>query len=212
MAEQQRPTPSGDRSGAKNPGKLPASWSAFFRVAEIRARSTPQLVAISGVVATLAVTFPWVTAAYVRLDAPFDWVWVALLLIADLTVLACLPGLCIVIAELACRAWRVITRDDGPLLPRLARAAARFTAEGRRDMGRWLDGLNGIVVFSVLFTQIVAGAVGVLVAEQAIQDGRPVGIWVLGPVVAFIALCVLPISVPAAVGSFARRLSRERPE
>lgn len=212
MTEQRGPAHSGDTPRATDPGKRPASWSAFLRLAEIRARSTPQLVAIGGVVATLAVTFPWVTIAYVHRHATFDGVWVALLLIADLTVLVCLPGWCVVIAELARRAWRLVTLDDSPLLPRLAHAAARFAAEGRRDMGHWLDGLNGIVVFSILFTQVLAGAAGVLVADEAIQEGRPVGLWVLGPVITFIALCVLPISVPATIGSFARRISRGRPE
>ena len=31
-------------------------------------------------------------------------------------------------------------------------------------------------------------------------------LWVLGPVVMFLVLCVLPITVPAATGSFARRV------
>jgi hypothetical protein len=210
VTDQQRPARSDDAAAAADSGNRAALWSGFFRVAEIRARSTPQLVAISGIIVTVAVTFPWMTITHINQGGTADWFWVVLLLIADLTVLVCLPGLGVAIAELVRRAWRLVTLDDGaPLLPRLARAAAKFTAEGRRHMGRWLDRVRAIVVFSILVTPVLAAAVGIFVAYEAIRDDRPVGLWVLGPVVTVIALCVLPISVPAAAGSFARRVRRK---
>ena len=209
MTEQQGPARSHDTAAAANPVSRRASRSTVFRVAEIRARSTPQLVASCGTVVALAVAFPWMTITHARQGGAVDWFWFVLLVIVDLTVLICLPGLGVAIAELVKRAWHLVALGGTPLLPRLARAAAEFTAEGRKDMGRWLDGLTGIVVFSILVTPVLAAAAGAFVAYEAIQDGQPAGRWVLGPIVTFIALCILPISVPAATGSLARRFSRE---
>lgn len=150
MTEQQRPARSDHAAAAVGPENRRASWSAVFRVAEVRDRSTPQLVTSCGTVLALAVAFPWMTITHARQGGAADW-----------------------------------------------------------DMGRWLDGLSGIVVFSVLVTLVLAAAEGVFLAYEAIRDGQPVGRWVLGPVVTFTALCVLPLFVPAATGSLARRFSRE---
>jgi hypothetical protein len=212
VAEQQGPAPSDDAAAAASSGNRAAKWSTFFRVAEIRARSTPQLVAAGGTLVALAVTFPWMTITRIRQGGAVDWSSVALLLIVDLTVLICLPGLCVAIAELVRRAWNLVTLDDGPLLPRLARAAAGFTVAGRRDMRRWLDGQNGVIALSFLVTPVLVAAGGGLVTAEAILAGRAAGSWVLGLVASLVALWVLPVTIPATVASLTGRISRRRPE
>lgn len=157
-----------------------------------------------------AIAFPWATFTHIRQGGPVGWFWVALLLIADLTVLVCLPGLCVAIAELLRRAWHLITPDDCPLLPRLARASAGFTAAGRRDMRRWLDGRKSVIALSFLVTPVLVAFVGGLAAAEAILAGRAAGSWVVALVVSLVALWVLPVSIPASAGSIMGRISRRR--
>lgn len=181
-------------------------------MADIRVRSTPQLVATSGTIVVAAIAFPWATFIHIRQGGPVDWFWAALLLIADLTILVCLPGLCVAIAEVLRRAWHIGTLDDGPLLPRLARAAAGFTTAGRRDMRRWLDRRKGVIAVSFLVTPVLVAVGGGLAAADAILAGRATGSWVVGLVASLVALWVLPVSIPASVGSITGRISRRRPQ
>ena len=63
-----------------------ACWISFFPVTEIRARSTPQLVAIGGTMAGLAITVPWVTIARIHRRDAFDWFIVPLLIVPSILV------------------------------------------------------------------------------------------------------------------------------
>lgn len=84
------------------------SLRATFRVDEIRARSTPQLVAIVGGIAALATGSSWTTISQLHAGAPFDWRLPAALFV-DLVVVICLPGVVIAGVALVQRARRPAT-------------------------------------------------------------------------------------------------------
>lgn len=185
-----------------------ASWRSFFRVAEIRARSTPQLVAVSGILAGLCVVFPWATIARIQRGGEFD-VSGLLLLVTDLGMLACLPGLGVAVAEVSRRSWRLVTTGEGSILSRVARATVRFSAEARLELSSWLDGRSWVVALSFLVTPVLAVAVGACAALGMIRSGLPVDRWFPGAVIVFLVFCAVPITVPAAVGSLVRRIRGE---
>ncbi|MGI5191434.1 hypothetical protein ACQEVI_25065 [Promicromonospora sp. CA-289599] len=186
------------------------SLRATFRVDEIRARSTPQLVALVGGMATLATGFFWTTISQVRAGAPFDWRLPAALLV-DLVVVVCLPGVVVAGGEVIRRLRHLLTTDDdGPLLTRCARAAARFTAQARTDTGDWFDSLDTRLVLIMLIAPPLNAALGVLVVVDGIRYGWTSDVRVL-VVIGAVALVLVPLSVPAALGSLRRR-RRGRPE
>jgi hypothetical protein len=186
------------------------SLRATFRVDEIRARSTPQLVATVGGMAALATGSFWTTISQVRAGAPFDWRLPAALVV-DLVVLICLPGVVIAGGEAARRLRHVLTADDdGPLVTRSARAAARFAAQARTDTRRWLDGMDTRLVLVMLVTPPLWAGFGAFVAIDGIRHGWTPDMRSL-VAVGVAALVLVPLSVPAALGSLVRR-RRRRPE
>jgi hypothetical protein len=189
------------------------SLRATFRVDEIRARSTPQLVAIVGGMATLATGFFWTTISQVRAGAPFDWRLPAALFV-DLVVVICLPGVVIAGGEAVRRLRHLLTADDdGPLVTRSARAAARFMAQARTDTRRWFDGMDTRLVLVMLIAPLLWAGFGVFVAIDGIRNGWASDMRVLVAVGIF-ALVLVPFSVPAALGSLIhrRREHHRRPE
>lgn len=186
------------------------SLRATFRVDEIRARSTPQLLAGLGGMAALATGSFWTTIAQIRAGAPFDWLLPAALLI-DLTVAICLPGVVIAGGEVIRRLRHLLTADDdGPLLTRCARAAARFTAQARTDTGDWLDSLDIRLVLIMLIAPPLNAGFGVLLVVDGIRYGWTSDVRVL-VAIGVGALVLVPLLVPAALGSLIRR-RRRRPE
>ena len=143
-------------------------------MAELQARSIPELVGIVGWTAVLATASARATIVYVHHGRTFDWMF-ASVLILDLVILICLPGLTI--------------------------------AGVRADMGRRLDSLNTLVAFSLLVTPVLAAAVTVVAWHSAREGWTADSLIVCA--VGLLALGTLPISVPAALGSLARRFRRE---
>lgn len=185
-------------------GRPKQSLRTILRVAEIRARSTPQLLATVGVMAALTIGSFWSTIALVRAGGPLDWRLPAALLV-DVTVLVCLPGVIIACVEVLRRIRRLLTADDdGPLLTRSARAAARFTAQARADLNRSFDSLNTPRLLSLLITPLLAVGVAVVVAVEGYRDGWTAAMGIAVGV-GLVALGFIPLSVPAALGSLARR-------
>lgn len=180
------------------------SLRATFRVDEIRARSTPQLVAIVGGMAALATGSFWATISQVRAGAPFDWRLPAALFV-DLMVVICLPGVVIAGGEAVRRLRHLLTADDdGPLATRSARAVTRFTTQARTDTRRWFDGMDTRLVLVMLIAPPLWAGFGVFVAIDGIRNG-----WTsdMRPLVAVgvVALLLVPLSAPAALGSLIRR-------
>ncbi|MEU4387776.1 hypothetical protein [Promicromonospora sp. NPDC023805] len=185
------------------------SVRATFRVDEIRARSTPQLVAIVGAMATLATGSFWTTISQVRAGAPFDWRLPAALVV-DLTVVVCLPGVVIASGEVVRRLRHLLTADDdGPLVTRSARAAARFAAQARTDTGDWFDSLDTRLVLVMLITPPLYVGFGVFLVVDGIRHGWTSDVRVL-VAVGVVALALVPLSVPAALRSLVRRRRRHR--
>jgi hypothetical protein len=181
-----------------------------LRVDEIRARSTPQLVAGVGGMATLATGSIWTTIAQIRTGPPFDWLLPAALLV-DLAVAVCLPGVVVAGGEVIRRLRHLLTtNDDGPLLTRCARAAVRFTAQARTDMGDWFDGLDTRLVLIMLIAPPLNAGLGVVLVVDGIRYGWTSDVRVL-VAIGVVALVLVPLSVPAALGSLVRR-RRGRPE
>ena len=203
--------------GQKHGGAAPSSrhrrvrsLRAAFRVDEIRARSTPQLVAIVGCMATLAAGSFWTTISQVRAGAPFDWRLPAALFV-DLAVVVCLPGVVIAGGEVVRRLLHLLTSDDdGPLATRSARAAARFAAQARTDTRRWFDAMDVSLVLVMLITPVLYAGFGVFLAIDGIRNGWTPDMRVL-VAIGVVMLSLVPLSVPAALGSLVHR-RRGRPE
>jgi hypothetical protein len=160
--------------------------------------------------ATLAIGSFWTTISQVRAGAPFDWRLPAALVV-DLVVVVCLPGVIVASGEAVRRLRHLLTADDeGPLVTRSARAAARFTAQARTDTRRWFDGLDTRLVLVMLITPILYAGFGILVAIDGIRNGWTSDTLVL-VAVGVVALSLVPLSVPAALGSLVHR-RRGRPE